>query len=381
MNRHDLTEKQKAEALMKISGSLDGWENEILDLSLVQPVMLIQEVKVLVMEVCKEREKLNDPPSSSSSGGGGSDDDSQSKGAMTVTYQQFGALVKKCLKKREGGGKAYVYAPRKRPEVALKMISNERAQETFCPQIDPVSDKLSRRKGRDISHGGSGSNSPHKKSSSNAKSIEDILLAEGEKSKERVEKARQELNKKEESRYSFKPVIIKAPKYVKPKYRGLRDDDDASPNPPPPPLPAQLAAEVAAASKKQQQQQQRGGGGDSAKKPVKKNESTHHPHANSNSNAHATSSSAHGRDGGKEGGRDDSKTTSNNANRPPSQRIPSGPPPLPCESSNAASSYPNPKIGSLNSDFDEEVSGGFAWKEKGVGGGRAAATSQGPKPQ
>jgi len=30
-------------------------------------------------------------------------------------------LVKKCLKKREGGGKAYVYAPRKRPEVVLKV--------------------------------------------------------------------------------------------------------------------------------------------------------------------------------------------------------------------------------------------------------------------
>jgi len=65
-----------------------------------------------------------------------------------------------------------------------------------------------------------------------------------------IPNARLEMNKKEESRYSFKPAMIKAPKHIKPKYRGLRDDN--TPASDPPPLPAQLAAAAAEVAKKKE---------------------------------------------------------------------------------------------------------------------------------
>ncbi len=59
----------------------------------------------------------------------------------------------KCLKKREGPGRAYVYAPKKRPDVAIRMIQQLRAEETFAPVIDSLSDTLSqRRSGRGQLH-------------------------------------------------------------------------------------------------------------------------------------------------------------------------------------------------------------------------------------
>jgi hypothetical protein len=59
-----------------------------------------------------------------------------------VTYQQFKSLVSKCLKKREGTGHSYVYAPKKRPEVAIQMISNQLKEETFMPSIDKISNNI-----------------------------------------------------------------------------------------------------------------------------------------------------------------------------------------------------------------------------------------------
>jgi len=200
------------------------------------------------------------------------------------------------------------------------MISNERAEETFCPQIDPVSDKLSRRKGREISHGqGQGKGQQQAGKAAAGKSIEDILLAEGERVKEKVEKARLEKAKKEESQLSFKPVMIKAPKHIKPKYRGLSDSTK-----PPPPLPAESGDVQVNAS--------------TVSDSKKKSRTT-------NSVKSSTSDAK-------------SKYPSSGPTLPGAE-----PPLLPCEST---SQRPSQLVGSLNSDFDEEVSNGFSWKEKRV---------------
>eukprot|EP01038_Epipyxis_sp_PR26KG_P011579 gene11579-15507_t len=61
---------------------------------------------------------------------------------LIVNFTEFRLLVFKCMKHRNGTGKAYIYAPKKKPEMALQMIRKELKEETFHPQIDKTSEQL-----------------------------------------------------------------------------------------------------------------------------------------------------------------------------------------------------------------------------------------------
>jgi hypothetical protein len=92
---------------------------------------MIPEIKALVVEVRKEKlkkyEKLSNEVITSS------------QSSVIIDFKEFGILVRKCLKKRNGPGRAYVYAPKKRPQVTLELLQNELQEETHQPVIDKVS--------------------------------------------------------------------------------------------------------------------------------------------------------------------------------------------------------------------------------------------------
>ena len=102
-----------------------------MDLSTVRPSMMIPEVTVVLEEVIAKRRKTMDDTSVPS---------------MEVDYNQFHDLVVQCLKKREGPGKFYVYAPRKRPDMAMAMVEEEEKEYTYRPEINPTSQEIAQRR-------------------------------------------------------------------------------------------------------------------------------------------------------------------------------------------------------------------------------------------
>jgi hypothetical protein len=76
----------------------------------------------------------------------GHDNENVAVASMRVDFRKFKELVLYCLKKRHGTGKNYIYAPKKKPDVAMETINKVLAQETFAPQLDPKSAKLGRKR-------------------------------------------------------------------------------------------------------------------------------------------------------------------------------------------------------------------------------------------
>ena len=194
----------KAELICKISTDIPNWELQVLDLNKVNLDVMIPEIKTLVTEVRKEKlkkfEKLsnNNVISSTSS-------------SVIIDFKEFSTLVRICLKKRNGPGRAYVYAPKKKPQVTLELIQNELQEETHQPVIDKVSAAIA--KDRYLKKDVSGAAQP--------RSIEEVLIKEGKKVQEKVEIARKQKQDQEVQGLKFKPNLFKTPKNVIPRYRGL----------------------------------------------------------------------------------------------------------------------------------------------------------------
>lgn len=167
---------------------------------------MIPEIKALVVEVRNEKlkkyEKLSNEITSSTS--------SQSS-SVIIDFKEFGILVRKCLKKRNGPGRTYVYAPKKRPHVTLELLQNELQEETHQPVIDKVSAVIAKERYVKKSVPGA----------SYARPIEEVLLKEGKKVQEKIAIARKQKEEQELKNLNFKPHIYKPPKSVVPRYRGL----------------------------------------------------------------------------------------------------------------------------------------------------------------
>ena len=110
----------------------------------------------------------------------------------------------------------------------MSMIKKVLAEETFAPQIDPLSDSLSQnRQGRGLLHSSrqslgaaGGADQKYGAANSNTTTIVDILYREGEKMKQKALELRQAAAKDEVKECTFKPNLLKAPKSVVPRYRG-----------------------------------------------------------------------------------------------------------------------------------------------------------------
>ena len=62
-----------------------------------------------------------------------------------VTFDEFRTLALRAIKHRNGTGKAYICAPKKKPEVAMQMVIKNLKEETFHPTIDKNSLQLAQR--------------------------------------------------------------------------------------------------------------------------------------------------------------------------------------------------------------------------------------------
>ena len=110
----------------------------------------------------------------------------------------------------------------------MTMIKKILAEETFTPQIDPLSDSLSQhRQGRGLLHRQSLSSSALNKSAQQSgaadaapTTIVDVLYREGEKMKQRAEETKKVVMMNEVRECTFKPTLFKPPKSVVPRYRG-----------------------------------------------------------------------------------------------------------------------------------------------------------------
>lgn len=205
INNNDST-VDKAELICKMSTDIQNWELQVLDLNKVNLDVMIPEIKTLVTEVRKEKLKKFEKLSNNSVVASAS-----SSSPLIVDFKEFSTLVRICLKKRNGPGRTYVYAPKKKPQVTLELIQSELQEETYQPVIDKVSAAIA--KDRYLKKDITGAAQP--------RSIEEVLIKEGKKVQEKVEIARKQKEEQEIQGLKFKPKMFKAPKNVVPRYRGL----------------------------------------------------------------------------------------------------------------------------------------------------------------
>ena len=167
---------QRAQSISNASEALkkesDDWEGLELDLGLVQPDMMIPEVTALLKQVVRDaradKQKkavdcVTDPvavgnggivsltgrSSSSASaridklvgslgskGGRLAPTGGEASEVLPTSYDAFYELVRRALSARDGIGRFYLYAPRKKPEVAMQMIRENEKNITFQPKIN-----------------------------------------------------------------------------------------------------------------------------------------------------------------------------------------------------------------------------------------------------
>ena len=108
------------------------------------------------------------------------------------------------MRKRHGVGKAYLSIPKKRPAVTNEFLEKEIKESTFKPVINEKSNELCK------NVGGRGSKE---------RSIGEILMADGLKSKERILLAQDEQNRRLEKELTFKPYLFQPPANVSSKYK------------------------------------------------------------------------------------------------------------------------------------------------------------------
>ena len=185
-----LTAEEEGERLTQLSDAVTGWETAVMDLADVQPALMIPEVTEVLEVVIAERRKTMDDTSIPN---------------MEVDYGQFHDMVVQCLRQREGTGRFYVYAPRKRPDLAMAMVEEQEKECTYHPHLNLTSKEIAAAK---IPAGDGG-----------AMLIHDKLLKAEEGKHRRLEESRRAAEAKERRELTFKPRMYKAPAGVVPRYR------------------------------------------------------------------------------------------------------------------------------------------------------------------
>eukprot|EP01033_Poteriospumella_lacustris_P003075 gene3075-2252_t len=198
----------------RISQNIQQWEAMTLDLAMVQPALMVNEVSTLLMDMKKlrwnevHRAAATATGTVGATGGGAGDADTVADGAdasspsssasLVVTFPQFKALALKCIRFRNGPGRGYVFAPKKKPEVALQLKEAQEQEETFRPTIDARSQELTK---------------PRQEAYRRIP-IEDMLHADGQKVQQRIDAERTEKERREQAAWSFQPTLYQPPPYV-----------------------------------------------------------------------------------------------------------------------------------------------------------------------
>lgn len=203
-NNASICERSQEESTDEIS----DFKARILDFNLVHTDVMIPEVNSLLLDMRREYEeicRMNRTETFEDR----EEEDVSKQSSIPLTFDEFRRLALRAIRHRNGTGKAYVCAPRKKPEVAMQMVINHLKEETFHPVIDKASKQMVVR---------------HQPKFKNV-AIEDILQAEGERMKSKKEIAKFEKFVKESKDYTYKPTLFKPPSYVKAKYRGMEEEE------------------------------------------------------------------------------------------------------------------------------------------------------------
>ena len=119
-----------------------------------------------------------------------------------ISFKVFRGLVLQILRQREGGGKSYVYVPKKQPKRARETIAEEMKACTFKPAFTTSHETGYRRRDADLP-------------------IEDALMKKAERTKLRIEESRRIAEEQALEELSFQPVFHKPPKNIKARYREI----------------------------------------------------------------------------------------------------------------------------------------------------------------
>lgn len=194
------------EVLLKISMELSNWREGVLNIAEADPELMIESVQSLLTEVIELSKSKNcnskypnvyrqyDKP-------------------VLLDLELFSEHIWSCIKKREGGGKSYLFLPRR--EVSPK---KEEKPPPFRPEIDEKSRKMVL------------------SSRNNAVPVEDILLNRYEESQLRFEDIKRDIDKERYAECTFQPHFYKPGNGIKPrpKYQSSVQEISSKIQPPEP---------------------------------------------------------------------------------------------------------------------------------------------------
>lgn len=198
----ELTKKAQGldpEVLLKISLELSNWKEGVLNIAAADPDLMIESVQSLLTEVIEISHNKNCNAKYPALY-------SKYEKPVLLDLELFSEHVWACIQKREGGGKSYLFLPRR--DISPAKIE---ATPAFKPQIDPRSRKLA-----------GPSRDP-------TIPVEDILLTMHENAMLRFEDTKREIDSERYAECTFQPHIYKLSNGIKPKPKYQND------RPPPPP--------------------------------------------------------------------------------------------------------------------------------------------------
>ena len=120
------------EMIHKISSELTNWKDKILNIADADPDIMIDAVQSVIAEVMSLATETNCNQKYP-------DIYQQFPNALLLDFDTFAHLIRQCIRRREGGGKSYLFLPKR--DVSPKKIEPE---PTFKPTIDLNSQKIAR---------------------------------------------------------------------------------------------------------------------------------------------------------------------------------------------------------------------------------------------
>jgi hypothetical protein len=136
-------EAQEGNSNHILSDYVEDFKSRVLDFGLVHTDAMVPEVSALLRDMRREYEelcRLNRTETFQDT-----DEEEIHQESPLVTFDEFRKLALRAIKHRNGTGKAYICAPKKKPEVAMQMVIKNLKEETFRPTIDKNSLQLAQR--------------------------------------------------------------------------------------------------------------------------------------------------------------------------------------------------------------------------------------------
>lgn len=127
-----------------LSDDANDYKSRVLDFALVHTDAMVPEVSALLRDMRREYHELCRLNRTETYQDTDEEEEIHEESPL-VTFDEFRKLALRAIKHRNGTGKAYICAPKKKPEVAMQMVIKNLKEETFHPTIDKNSLQLAQR--------------------------------------------------------------------------------------------------------------------------------------------------------------------------------------------------------------------------------------------